>query len=108
MEGRYANQGNVPNRIRCFAVKSTVVGILAGLVGLILSGCAGAYVAGDVGAHRDSDHVSLLSRGAPRQGELASTPGLGLRLDSLGKDEVVRIRGDGGVPIFDEGERPVL
>ncbi len=27
------------------------------LTGSLLSGCAGVYVAGDAGAHRDGDHI---------------------------------------------------
>jgi len=30
--------------------------LCAGLVASVLCGCAGAYVAGDVGAHQDADH----------------------------------------------------
>jgi hypothetical protein len=43
--------------------------MLAALAGgsvIVLSGCAGAYVAGDIGAHKDQDHVSRLDKSAPR------------------------------------------
>lgn len=43
-----------PEDMRC-----TAMALAAALMALALSACAGAYVAGDVGAHRNSDHLEL-------------------------------------------------